>query len=289
VARTIVAVGVLVFLVARPTGASPRSTLSAYSDTTTATSSVSEPAEPITAPSTIPSTTLPPTTLPPAPAPTEPRVTLRTRSGSRHYPPNSAPVALTFDDGPNAIFTPQVLDVLARYGVHATFFIVGSEADQLPDLVRRELDAGHAIGNHTWTHADLTTLDDAGFRDEVDRTEDVLATFAGHRPACVRPPFGRVNQFVRDELHARHLTMARWTTDTEDWKQPGVDAIVHRALAGAHPGATILMHDSGPDMSQTVEALPRIIEGILSRGLRLAPMCEGAAPASSGSGTTGPE
>ncbi len=90
---------------------------------------------------------------------------------------------------------------------------------------------------------------------------------------CVRPPHGRISQFARDQLHGRGLRAVRWSADTADWKRPGVDAIVDRALDGARPGAVIVLHDSGADMSQTIDALPRIVEGIQLRGLRIAPIC----------------
>ena len=285
--RSLIAVGVLGFLVAQPTGATSYVGRLAFSQTTTVTTAVPLPAAPaVIVTTTAPPTTAPPSTVLPAPVVTRPPTSvLRTTTT---FPANAAPVALTFDDGPNETFTPQVLDVLARYDVHATFFVVGGEVDRLPDLTRRLVAEGHALGNHTWDHVDLTTLDAEGFRAQVDRTEELLTSLIGHRAACVRPPFGRINQYARDQISARSLTMARWSTDTEDWKQPGVDAIVRRAVQGARPGAVILMHDSGPDMSQTVEALPRIIEGIRSRGLHFAPMCAGSAPATAG-GTIGPE
>jgi peptidoglycan/xylan/chitin deacetylase (PgdA/CDA1 family) len=227
----------------------------------------------------VPSTTNVPTTQRP-----------RVRATPTTWGANAAPVALTFDDGPNEIYTPQVLDILARYGVRATFFMVGSEVQQLPSLAQRVVSEGHAIGNHTWDHVDLTTLDDEGFRQQVDRTEDELTTLVGGSVPCVRPPFGRLNQYVRDQLRSRGLAISRWTKDTEDWKRPGTRVIVERALAGAAPGAVILFHDSGPDMSQTVDALPAIIEGIQARGLRMAPVCSaGARVGPPAEGTIGPE
>lgn len=178
-------------------------------------------------------------------------------------------VALTFDDGPNEIYTPQVLEILARYNVKATFFLVGAEAERYPDIVRRILSEGHAIGNHTWDHVDLTVLDEEGFRQQVDRTQTLLSEMQGAPVRCVRPPHGRINQFAMDQLNARGLRMMKWNRDTEDWKEPGVDAIVGRALWDVRPGRVILMHD----MSQTVAALPSIIEGIQAQGLQISPVC----------------
>jgi peptidoglycan/xylan/chitin deacetylase (PgdA/CDA1 family) len=240
------------------------------SEAVTATTATPLPAASV--PPTLPPATVPSPTVALAPVVTVP-VTTRPRPTIPHYSADAAPVALTFDDGPNESFTPQVLDILARYGVRATFFVVGAEVDRLPDLTRRLVNDGHVLGNHTWDHADLTTLDEDGFRAQIDRTEDLLATFTGHRSSCARPPYGRINQYARDQLNARGMRATRWSTDTGDWKRPGADEIVRRAVDGARPGAVILLHDGGPDMSQTVAALPRIIEGMRSRGLRFAPIC----------------
>ena len=186
---------------------------------------------------------------------------------------DAAPVALTFDDGPNETYTPQVLDALARYGVKATFFMVGAEVERFPAMAQRVVSEGHTVGNHTWDHADLPTLDDEGFRKQVDRTQDILAAVVGATESCVRPPRGRMNAYAHEQLRLRGLRSTNWSTDSADWKRPGVNAIVNRTLAGAKPGAVILFHDGGPDLSQTVAALPAIIEGIRARGLRLAPIC----------------
>ncbi len=269
--RVVIAVSVPVFIVVQPTGASAPTTrvLAARADRPTTT--------PPTVPVTTTTTTLLPTTtttevVPPitaAPTTVRPRV----RATPTTWSENAAPVALTFDDGPNETYTPQILEILARYGVRATFFMVGAEAEHSPSLVQRVVSEGHTVGNHTWDHVDLTTMDDEGFRQQIDHTEEVLNALVGAFVPCVRPPFGRVNQYVRDQIRARGLRTMKWTKDTEDWKQPGSSVIVQRALAGAEPGGVILLHDGGPDLTQTVDALPTIIEGIQARGLRLAPIC----------------
>lgn len=275
--RVFIALAVPVVLVAQPTSASPNTPQRAVARISAATQA--PVAIPVTVPSAVgpepativtlapPTTAAPPTTLRARPASAP-------RSATPAYGADAAPVALTFDDGPNALYTPKVLDILARYGLRATFFVVGSEVERLPALTRRIISDGHVLGNHTWDHADLTTLDDQGFRDQVDRTEALLGSILGTPPNCVRPPFGRINAFGRSELLHRGLAVALWTKDTEDWKRPGTTVIVQNALAGARPGGVILFHDSGPDMSQTVAALPAVIEGILGRGLRIAPICQ---------------
>jgi peptidoglycan/xylan/chitin deacetylase (PgdA/CDA1 family) len=208
-------------------------------------------------------------------APPTPTTTTRppTTTTTTRAPANALPVSLTFDDGPNAVYTPQVLDILARYGVRATFFVVGQEVVQHPELVQRIVAEGHTLGNHTWDHRNLTQLTAEEVASEFDRTQEALIAAGVPSVRCARAPFGRVNQVVRDAVSARGLSLSRWTADSNDWKTLGTQAIVREALKGAQSGAVILLHDSGPDMSQTVAALPAIIDGIRSRGLRLAPIC----------------
>ncbi len=186
---------------------------------------------------------------------------------------SSLPVSLTFDDGPNDAFTPQVLDLLARHGVKATFFVVGSAVERSPDLARRIVAEGHRLANHSWDHADLTAVDPDVLHEEIVKTTAAITAVTGTTPRCLRPPFGRTNQAVRDAARSAGLAIANWSQDTRDYERPGVQTIVARALEGAVSGAVILFHDSGRDMSQTVAALPAIIKGIQSRGLRLAPIC----------------
>ncbi|HJR27006.1 MAG TPA: polysaccharide deacetylase family protein, partial [Acidimicrobiales bacterium] len=182
-------------------------------------------------------------------------------------------VALTFDDGPHPRYTPAILDVLARYGVQATFFALGREAERHPDLVQRIVAEGHAIANHTWDHPDLRTLDEQQFAHQVDHTNDVLHSISGHRPICARPPYGRSDPNVTSRLAARGLTNVVWSIDSRDFAKPGAGAIVDSALDGLHPGAIILLHDGGGNRDQTIEALPTIIERIQAAGHRIAPIC----------------
>jgi peptidoglycan/xylan/chitin deacetylase (PgdA/CDA1 family)/GNAT superfamily N-acetyltransferase len=182
-------------------------------------------------------------------------------------------VAITFDDGPDPVFTPQVLDILDRYHVKATFFVIGRSAARYPDLVRSIVARGHAIGGHTWSHANLTKLDQNGLRREVDDANRYLHELTGRPVACVRPPSGRINAHVLDELEHRNLDAVKWTDDTRDWTEPGSSVIIGRVAAGLHPGAIVLMHDGGGFRGQTVEALPRILEVIKATGLPVHPIC----------------
>ena len=174
--------------------------------------------------------------------------------GAAHAEPPTGPVLhLTFDDGPDPRWTPQVLDVLARHHVAATFFIVGKRADAYPSLVRRIVAQGHTVANHTYTHVDLRTVSEQRFHDEVDRTQRALGP-DGRR--CLRPPYGSTDQRVRDWTADAGYHLQLWTTDTGDYTLPGAEVIADRIVAGAHDGAVILLHDAGgTDRSQTVQGL----------------------------------
>lgn len=178
--------------------------------------------------------------------------------------PHRGTVYLTFDDGPDPRWTPQVLDILRRHGIKAVFFEVGSSVAAHPDLVRRVRREGHLIGNHTWSHASLTALRGRAIRSQLDRTERAL----GERPRCVRPPYGAHDARVDKVIRSRGQRVMLWSVDPQDWARPGVDRIVRRVLRQVEPGARILMHDGGGDRSQTVAALERVIVRLQARGYR---------------------
>lgn len=158
-------------------------------------------------------------------------------------------LALTFDDGPNAQVTPQVLDILARQQVKATFFIVGVHVPGNEELVRREHREGHEIGNHSWNHPDLSKLSPEEAQAQIDVTQRVIAGTGVPAPKILRPPYGAVNDMV---VARSKLTIVRWNTDPEDWKLKDPAKIQEQILAHARPGAIILLHDIYP---ATVAAL----------------------------------
>lgn len=182
-------------------------------------------------------------------------------------------IALTFDDGPDPLWTPRVLDILDQHGVKATFFVIGRSAARYPDLVRAIVARGHAIGGHTWSHANLTKLDEDAFRHEIDDTNRALQELTGRPVTCVRPPGGRLNEPVVKALEHRKLHVVKWTADTRDWTKPGAAAIIGRVALGLHPGAIVLMHDGGGFRGQTVAALPKILDIIKAAGLEVRPIC----------------
>ncbi|MFE2043341.1 polysaccharide deacetylase family protein [Streptomyces sp. NPDC059477] len=186
----------------------------------------------------------------------------------RHGPRDRQEVSLTFDDGPDPVYTRQVLDILARYGIQATFFCVGLHVNALPDEVRRIVDAGHSLGNHTWSHPFLPDLTARQFRLQLDRTSEAFDRAVGRVPAVFRPPYGSRTPETLTELLADGPALALWDVDSWDWARPGPEKIATTVLDHAGPGSLILMHDGGGDRHQSVRALPAVIEGLLERNLR---------------------
>ena len=180
-------------------------------------------------------------------------------------------VYLTFDDGPHPVYTPQVLDILARHNAKATFFVLGSLAEAHPELIDRIVAEGHTVANHSWAHRDLATLTQAEFNESIGRTEAVLGE---HATACLRPPYGSVNENTRAWAAAFGLELVLWDTDTVDWQKPGVDAIADAIVDGARNGRpNILLHDGGGDRTQSVLALEQALDELSGDGLRFEPLC----------------
>jgi peptidoglycan-N-acetylglucosamine deacetylase len=181
--------------------------------------------------------------------------------------PRKREVALTFDDGPGP-YTEQVLTVLRRERVPATFFVIGEEVKDFGGALAAEVREGFVIGNHTQTHPMLADLSPAGQRRQIE-DQDIIVGAAGVPPERLfRPPYGSYDAATLALLKRKGMLMVLWDVDTEDYTQPGVDAIVAAAVGQARPGSIVLMHDAGGDRSQTVAALPAIIRGLRAKGLR---------------------
>ena len=174
-------------------------------------------------------------------------------------------VRLTFDDGPHPTATPDVLDTLADRGVEATFFVTGEMTAARPDIVRRASREGHRIGNHSWSHPELTTLDRAQVRSQLRRTNEVIAQATGNAPSEWRPPYGATNGLVEAAARDVGLTsMVLWTVDPRDWTDPPATTIRDRVLQGVRPGSIVLLHDATGQ--NTPAALPMILDGLAERG-----------------------
>ncbi|MER8105993.1 polysaccharide deacetylase family protein [Kitasatospora sp. NPDC094016] len=173
-------------------------------------------------------------------------------------------VALTFDDGPCPPYTDRILDILRSYRVTASFFCVGLNAVGYPTTLRRIAEEGHTLGNHTWSHPFLPDLGQDELAFQVEATATAISRITGLRPRLVRPPYGAGRPEVLDWFVERDLVCVLWDNDSRDWAAPGAAEITERVVRQVHHGPIALLHDGGGDRSQTVAALPGIIEQFLS-------------------------
>lgn len=189
-------------------------------------------------------------------------------------PPQPGVVHLTFDDGPHPTYTPAVLDVLARHGAKATFFVVGSQVEAHPDLVERILAEGHTLANHSWNHEDLATLHGAELEENIIKTQMLLGE---HGTACLRPPFGSVGSDTRDVARSLGFELVLWDVDTLDWQKPRAGTITRRivdgVLGGSGQGTVVLLHDGGGNRTGTVDGLDGALEVLVDRGFEFEPIC----------------
>jgi peptidoglycan/xylan/chitin deacetylase (PgdA/CDA1 family) len=190
-------------------------------------------------------------------------------------------IALTIDDGPSPLYTPQVLQVLQRYHVTAMFSMVGQAVASYPQIAREVTDAGHAIANHTWSHPDMATLHPAAMREEVTRATGQIQAATGQQPAMFRAPYGAWSPPLLDYLTAQGLTPLAWSVDPRDWARPGVSAIAATIMRTTRPGSIILEHDGGGDRAQTVAALKIVLPRLLDAGYTFHPPRPATATASS--------
>lgn len=185
-------------------------------------------------------------------------------------------LALTFDDGPSDA-SAAILDILARHGAHATFFVNGWAVERRPELARRAAAEGHELGNHTWDHIDVQhEREDAVVRDQLARTSELLGDVVGTRPRLVRPPYGKdVCRTARIGRDVGLRWCVLWSTMVWDWDpETQADWMVERALAEAAPGSILLMHDGAPPdaptpREQTVAAVEELVPALLGQGLEL--------------------
>lgn len=188
-------------------------------------------------------------------------------------------VALTFDDGPDPEWTPKILDILKAAKVKAAFFLVGVNAERYPNLVRRIVDEGHEIGNHTYYHPNLALCWPEHVRLELNATQLLIQTLTGRGTTLFRPPYAADTQPARladlmplQIAQDQNYLVVLENIDPQDWAKPGADVILQRIKQQRHDGNIILLHDAGGDRSQTVEALPRIIEYLQARNDTIVPL-----------------
>ena len=187
----------------------------------------------------------------PKPAPTTPTPTVANKT-----------IALTFDDGPGP-YTEKLLDILDKYDAKATFFLIGSKVSGQASVVRSIQARGHQLGNHSWSHPELPKLSVDQIAGEIDRTNEAIRQATGVKPSILRPPYGAVNGVVLEQLRLRNMSSILWSVDTRDWADRNSQIVCSRAVAGARPGAVILMHD----IHQTsVNAVPCILSSLKQQG-----------------------
>ncbi|OEF97189.1 polysaccharide deacetylase [Desulfuribacillus alkaliarsenatis] len=184
---------------------------------------------------------------------------------------NEKLVALTFDDGPDDHYTPMILDILKEKGVPATFFVVGQQINAHPDMMRRIVNEGHGIANHTWSHPNLRNQWSSAVRNEIVSTQQELQRVVGRRPDIFRAPYGittKADIAILNELGMRNIF---WSVDTLDWSGLSADEILKIVRRDISPGGIILQHNYNPHaniLDGTVEALPRIIDELRAQGYR---------------------
>lgn len=193
-------------------------------------------------------------------------------STSEGYQPKR--LALTFDDGPNGDTTRAIMVILNEYGAHGTFFLLGDCVGEHPDVVREAVEAGHEIGNHSWGHKLMTRLGPEAAVANIARAEKAINDAGAPRCRWFRPPYGATNAAVRRAILEAGYNIALWSCDTNDWQRPGAETIYRRIIAGAKPGASILLHDGGGNREQTIEAVRRAVPDLIAMGYELVTLSE---------------
>lgn len=176
-------------------------------------------------------------------------------------------VALTFDDGPDNVYTPAILDILRKHQIKATFFVVGKQTSQYGSVLKRIVQEGHAVGNHSYSHSDLTKMSDADIQEEVLETDMRIREAVGFTPRLFRAPYGAVDDRIKSGLEASGRNIIGWTVDTRDWAGASVKSMRANVVAHTKPNGIILMHSfGGKSISHTVELLPQIIGDLRKKG-----------------------
>jgi peptidoglycan/xylan/chitin deacetylase (PgdA/CDA1 family) len=195
-----------------------------------------------------------------APSATEPQITFNSVHVDGPY------IALTFDDGPHGTLTPKLLDLLAAHHLKATFFVVGQNAADHPEILRRAVREGHEIANHSWSHPNFGKMSDEAVRRELQKTDDAIAAAIGKRPTLLRPPYGSITARQKHWIHEEFgYRIIIWDVDPLDWKRPGPSVVTSRILKETHAGSIVLSHDIHPP---TIEAMPATFDQLERKGFK---------------------
>ena len=174
-------------------------------------------------------------------------------------------IALSFDDGPDPVFTPLILKILKAHGAEATFFVKGKSAELFPDILRAEHDASHEIGNHTYDHPRLTEIGDKYIIQQIAKTQNAVFGILGIWPKLFRPPYSARDEHVDRIVKFLGLAMPPWTVSPADYECPPPETIAQRVLSAIVPGAIVVMHDNCPNTPAAVEI---ILKGLKEKNLQ---------------------
>lgn len=181
-------------------------------------------------------------------------------------------IAMTFDDGPSAEYTPGLLDELKKRNIKATFFLIGQNAQEFPQIVSRIVGEGHEVANHSWSHPAFAKMSDTAVASQIQRTQDAIYAACGVRPTLLRPPYGSITKRQKPWIHEQFgLQIILWSVDPYDWKKPGEAVVRSRIVNGAHSGAIILAHDIH---GSTVRAMPETFDQLLAKGYKFVTVSE---------------
>ena len=181
-------------------------------------------------------------------------------TGTQEYTEPLKKVALTFDDGPNPVYTPELLDGLEKRNVKATFFLLGEAVEDYPDIAKRIYEDGHLIGNHTYDHVNLGNLCENTACEQVKKTNEIIERVTGYYPEYVRPPFGEWKENIDNDVT---MIKVLWNVDPLDWATGNADAVVERVVGKCEDNDIILMHDAS---ESSVKAALRIIDILTKKG-----------------------
>ncbi|WP_176392132.1 polysaccharide deacetylase family protein [Marininema halotolerans] len=180
-------------------------------------------------------------------------------------PSTSKQVAITFDDGPDGKYTPQILDILQQKQVAATFFVIGQEVRKHPAVAKRIVNENHIIANHTWDHSYLPKLSESRIIGELNRNYREVYKTTGKKMSLMRPPYG-ATKGIEKNLYQQGYQIINWDIDSRDWTMPSPVTIQQKVFAHVKSGSIILLHSGGGDRSRTVRALPGLIDKLRNQG-----------------------
>lgn len=209
----------------------------------------------------------------PAPvAPPPPKVEPRRNYTYKSFEVDGSYIAMTFDDGPSPETTPKLLAILRERGIKATFFVLGTMAVKHPELLKQIADDGHEIGNHSWSHPQLTRISAAAADKQIADTSEIIFQATGKRPLYLRPPYGSMKPALRSHIEQTFgLSIVNWSVDPNDWKDRDSQKVYDAIMTQAKPGAIVLSHDI---YATTVAAMPRVLDDLAAKGYKFATLSQ---------------